>query len=262
MSAAPLLEAHEVTVRFSGIRALHEVSLRVQEGEIVGLIGPNGAGKTTFFNCLTGLLRPNSGHVRFAGADVTHAPPHRRARLGMARTFQRIELFGGMTVRDHLLVATRASAVRGGVLRDLAHRSGASEEEREACDTTLALLGLDEDADRPIEALSLGRGRLVELGRALMTRPRLLFLDEPSSGLDDNETAEVGRFLHAINRTQGVAIVLVEHDLDLVREVTQRLVCLDLGATIADGPPGEVLGDERVRRAYIGDVASTPEGGR
>jgi branched-chain amino acid transport system ATP-binding protein len=255
VSAAPLLDAHEVTVRFSGIRALREVSLAVAEGELVGLIGPNGAGKTTFFNCLTGLLRPNSGRITFAGTDVSHHSPQRRARLGMARTFQRIELFGGMTVRDHLLVAARARSVRGGVVRDLLHRSGPSADERDACDSILDVLGLAGDADRPIEALSLGRGRLVELGRALMTQPRLLFLDEPSSGLDAGETAEVGRVLQAINRDQGVAVVLVEHDLDLVREVTERLVCLDLGATIADGPPGEVLGDARVRRAYIGDLA-------
>jgi branched-chain amino acid transport system ATP-binding protein len=254
VTGAALLEAHEVTVRFSGIRALREVSLSVDEGELVGLIGPNGAGKTTFFNCLTGLLRPDSGRVRFGGTDVSRAPTHQRSRLGMARTFQRIELFSGLTVREHLLVAARAHRVRGGLLRDLLHRSGATEEEQEDCGTTLALLGLEDDADRPIESLSLGRGRLVELGRALMCRPRLLFLDEPSSGLDTNETVEIGRVLQTVNETSGVAILLVEHDLDLVRRVTRRLACLDLGARIADGPTAQVLADPAVRRAYVGDL--------
>jgi branched-chain amino acid transport system ATP-binding protein len=250
-----LLDAHEVTVRFSGIRALNHVSLTVGEGEFVGLIGPNGAGKTTFFNCLTGLLRPDSGRVAFAGADVSRAPAHERARLGMARTFQRIELFSGMSVRGHLIVAARAHRVRGGIVRDLIGRSRPTAEEEAACNATLELLGLADVADHPIEALSLGRGRLVELGRALMSGPRLLFLDEPSSGLDSNETAEVGRVLQLVNEARGVAILLVEHDLELVRQVTHRLACLDLGARIADGPTPEVLADPAVRRAYVGDLA-------
>jgi branched-chain amino acid transport system ATP-binding protein len=254
VSAGPLLDASGVTVRFAGIRALREVDLQVDAGELVGLIGPNGAGKTTFFNCLTGLLRPDGGRVRFAGQDVSTAPTHRRARLGMARTFQRIELFGGMSARDHLLVGARAHRVRGGVLRDLTLRSRPTSDESDACDETLELLGLTAVADRPIESLSLGQGRLVELGRALMCQPRLLFLDEPSSGLDTAETAEVGDTLVSVNEARGVAILLVEHDLDLVRRVTHRLACLDLGALIADGPTPEVLADPQVRRAYVGDV--------
>jgi branched-chain amino acid transport system ATP-binding protein len=249
-----LLDARGVTVRFSGIRALQAVDLRVAPAELAGLIGPNGAGKTTFFNCLTGLLRPDSGIVRFAGRDVSRAPAHLRARLGMARTFQRIELFGGLSVRDHLIVAARARRVRGGVLRDLARRSAPTDEEQSRCAETLALLGLDDVADQPIESLSLGRGRLVELGRALMAEPRLLFLDEPSSGLDANETADIGRVLQTVNEQRGTAILLVEHDLELVRQVTRRLVCLDLGAVIADGPTTDVLADPAVRRAYVGDL--------
>jgi branched-chain amino acid transport system ATP-binding protein len=249
-----LLEARGVTVRFAGINALTDVDLDVDAGELVGLIGPNGAGKTTFFNCLTGLQRPDRGHVRFADRDVSGAPPHRRARLGMARTFQRIELFSGMSVRDHLLVAHRAHRGHGGLLADLCGRSRPSAGELESCDATLDLLGLADDAHRPIEALSLGRGRLVELARALMCEPRLLFLDEPSSGLDTTETAEVGRVLELVNQQRGVAILLVEHDLDLVRQVTRRLACLDLGTVIAQGTPGAVLADAAVRRAYVGDV--------
>jgi branched-chain amino acid transport system ATP-binding protein len=250
-----LLEAQSVTKRFAGIRALHEVSLAVEAGEFVGLIGPNGAGKTTLFDCLNGNLHVDGGRVRFDGHDVTHLPTYRRARLGIGRTFQRIELFSGMSVRDHLLVAARSHRTRGSFFRDVVNLSRPTVDEREQTDQTLSVLGLTDDADRPIEALSLGRGRLVELGRALMTRPTLLFLDEPSSGLDTTETAEMATALEDVQRRQGTAILLVEHDLDLVRRVATRLYVLDLGRLIASGPTADVLADAAVRRAYLGDVA-------
>src|SRR3954468_2225389 len=160
--------------------ALQDVSLDVDEGEAVGLIGPNGAGKTTFFNCLLGLLRPDSGRVVFGGDDITRVAVYRRARLGFARTFQRIELFSGMTVRDHLLVAERARLGTGRFWKDVLNLSKPTAEEHERTQRTLELLGLSDVADRPVEVLSLGRGRLVEVGRALMTEPDLLLLDEPS----------------------------------------------------------------------------------
>ncbi len=250
-----LLEAVSVTKRFAGIRALNEVSLTLDSGEFVGLIGPNGAGKTTLFDCLNGNLHADGGRIRFDGHDVTHQPTYRRARLGIGRTFQRIELFAGMTVADHLLVAARAHRTRGSFFRDIVNSSRPTPDEREQVTATLDLLGLTADADRPIEALSLGRGRLVELGRALMTRPQLLFLDEPSSGLDTAETAEMATALEDVQREQGTTILLVEHDLDLVRRVAQRLLVLDLGRLIAEGPTAQVLADPAVRRAYLGDVA-------
>jgi branched-chain amino acid transport system ATP-binding protein len=250
-----LMDASSVTKRFSGIRALDDVSLHVDDGELVGLIGPNGAGKTTLFNCLNGVLRPDAGTVRFDDHDIHRLPTYSRARLGMGRTFQRIELFGGMTVRDHLLVAARARHKRGGLFRDLVRQSQPTAEERSQADATLELLGLSDDADRPIEALSLGHGRLVELGRALMIAPKLLFLDEPSSGLDTDETARLAAVLEQVNVERGVAILLVEHDLSMVRGVARRLYCLDAGRLIAEGPTAEVLGDPAVRRAYLGQVA-------
>ncbi len=248
-----LLEAAGVSKRFAGIMALDRVSVSVEADELVGLIGPNGAGKTTLFNCLYGGLRPDGGSVVFDGADITRAPMYRRSRLGIGRTFQRMELFGGMSVRDHLLVASRARDSRGGLIRDLTLRSRPTTGEQARSDEVLDLLGLTDHADRPIEALSLGAGRLVELGRALMTEPRLLFLDEPSSGLDTNETDEVSNVLEAVNREHGVAVVLVEHDVAMVRRVTSRLYCLDLGVIIAEGPTAEVLAAPDVRRAYLGE---------
>jgi branched-chain amino acid transport system ATP-binding protein len=170
----PLLVAEDITLRFAGITALADVSLTVNEREIVGLIGPNGAGKTTMFNCLSGALRPNAGSVRFAGVSIGGMPTHKRARLGMGRTFQRIELFSGMTVREHLVVAERSRRRNGALWKDILGIGGADAEEQARVDAMLELLGLTADAERPIEALSLGRGRLVEVCRALMTEPRLL----------------------------------------------------------------------------------------
>ena len=249
-----LLVAEGVTKHFSGLTALDSVSLTVEPGEVVGLIGPNGAGKTTLFNVLYGVIAPDHGRVTFLGHDVSSLPVHKRARLGIGRTFQRIELFAGMTVRDHLLVAERARRADGGLLRDLLGRSAPNDDERARAAAVLELLGLEDVADRPIESLSLGRGRLVELGRALMIEPTLLLLDEPSSGLDHHETDEMADVLEAIRAERGTAILLVEHDVAMVRKVTSRLYVLDFGQLIAEGPTAEVIGDAKVRQAYLGDT--------
>ena len=251
---ASLLDATSVTKRFSGLTALDAVSLSVGPGEIVGLIGPNGAGKTTLFNCLYGVITPDSGRVTFAGHDIGELPVHRRARLGIGRTFQRIELFVGMTVRDHLLVAERARRGDGGLVKDLLNRSRPTAEEQERVTATLDLLGLGDVAERPIESLSLGRGRLVELGRALMIEPQLLLLDEPSSGLDHRETDEMADVLDTVRSDRGTAILLVEHDVAMVRRVTQRLYVLDFGQVLAAGPTAKVIADQKVRQAYLGDT--------
>ncbi len=252
--ASLLLDARGVTKRFAGITALHAVDLHVAPNEFVGLIGPNGAGKTTFFNCLLGLLRPEEGTVRFDGRDVTRLPVYQRARLGFGRTFQRLELFTGMTVRDHFIVADRAHRNEGRLWKDLLNRSQPTAEERSRADAIIELLELGADADKPAEMLSLGRGRLVELGRALMTRPKLLLLDEPSSGLDVRETAALAARLVSVQQEHDFAVLLVEHDVEMVQSLVSRLYVLDFGTLIASGATDEVLGDDAVRKAYLGSA--------
>ena len=249
-----LLEANSVSKRFAGITALSAVSLEVDEGEIVGLIGPNGAGKTTFFNCLLGILKPDGGSVTFAGRDLTRVPTHRRARLGIGRTFQRIELFTGMTVREHFLVAERVRNCRGSLLKDLLCLGRPNADENQRSQAVIDLLGLTAVADRTVESLSLGAGRLVEVGRALMTQPKLLLLDEPSSGLDRDETAELARTLLTVHRDRGIAILLVEHDVEFVRGFVERVFVLDFGTLIASGETQAVFADSAVRKAYLGDL--------
>jgi len=250
-----LLVARGVRKTFAGIVALDDVDLEVEAGELVGLIGPNGAGKTTLFNCLLGITRPDRGSVGFAGRDLARMPVHRRARLGIGRTFQRVELFSGMTVRDHLLVAERARRGDGALWKDALGLGRPRRDELERSERTLELLGLADLADRPIESLSLGRGRLVEVGRALMTEPRLLMLDEPSSGLDRSETHALVATLREVHRQREVAVLLVEHDVDMVRGFVSRLYVMDFGRVIASGTTADVLGDELVRRAYLGEAA-------
>jgi branched-chain amino acid transport system ATP-binding protein len=249
-----LLDARRVTKTFAGITALNDVSLDVDEREIVGLIGPNGAGKTTFFNCLLGIVKLDAGTVIFDGRDLARVPTYRRARLGIGRTFQRIELFSGMTPREHFLVAERVRNGRGALWKDILFLGRPSADENARATAMLELLGIAAVADRPVESLSLGVGRLVEIGRALMTGPKLVLLDEPSSGLDRQETEALTVKLRAVQKEQGIAILLVEHDVDFVRSLVQRVFVLDFGTLIASGPTAEVFADDAVRRAYLGDL--------
>ncbi len=251
-----LLEARGVTKRFAGILALSKVDLEVGDGERVGLIGPNGAGKTTLFNCLLGITAMTEGEVIFEGKDISKLPVHRRARVGIGRTFQRIELFADCTVREHLLIAERVRNGTGSFWKDLIGRGRPTTAEIDRSDAVLDLLGLLDLADAPIETLSLGKGRLVEVGRALMTDPRLLLLDEPSSGLDRVETNALAETLRAVQAERGFAILLVEHDVELVSGFTERCCVLDFGRTIASGGTRDVLADPTVRRAYLGDMGA------
>ncbi|TDC72000.1 ABC transporter ATP-binding protein [Actinomadura sp. GC306] len=253
--AAARLEASGVTVRFGGLVALDGVDLAVPPGAVVGLVGPNGAGKSTLFAVLSGLLRPDAGRVRMGGEDVTRASAAARARRGLARTFQRPELFAGLTVRDHVVLADRVRRRGGGILRDLVtgggfRRPSAAEDERVAA--IIESLHLEDLQDREVSGLPLGACRLVEVARALATGPEVLLLDEPTSGLDGRETAELAATLRRVNADHGVSLLLVEHDVELVLGMCETVHVLDFGAMIRTGPPAEIRSDPAVRAAYLG----------
>ena len=249
-----LLEATGITKTFAGIVALSAVDVRVDPGERVGLIGPNGAGKTTLFNCLLGVISADEGSVVFDGRPLDGMSVNRRSRAGIGRTFQRIELFDETTVLEHLLIAERIRNGTGAFWKDLLGLGRPRADEIARCRELLELLGLDAVANDPIESLSLGQGRLVEVGRALVTDPTLLLLDEPSSGLDRQETSTLAATLRAVQAEKGFAILLVEHDVELVADFTARTYVLDFGTVIASGPRAETLADDAVRTASLGRV--------
>ena len=240
-----LLAVEQVVVHFGGVRALDEVDLAAEPAAVTGLIGPNGAGKTTLFNVICGLQVTDAGHVHLGEDVLDRQSPHHRARLGIARTFQRLEVFGSMTVRDNIRVAAE---VRRGWSRS--HRRGGVAP-LDRANELLERVGLVAVADERVEALPTGLARLVEVGRALAAEPRILLLDEPSSGLDEAETDAFGDLLLDLVR-DGLAILLVEHDVDLVMRVCSRIHVLDFGRVIAVGTPAEVQRDTNVQAAYLG----------
>jgi branched-chain amino acid transport system ATP-binding protein len=236
-----LLDIADVSVRFGGLLALSDVTLGADPGRITGLIGPNGAGKTTLFNVVTGLQRPTRGTVVLDGDNITDLPPYKRARRGLARTFQRLELFGTLTVRENVEVAA-SIASRWGTEKatpgTIAHR-------------LIERVGLGPVADVRTDALPTGQGRLVELARSLATRPRLLLLDEPASGQDVGETEHFAALLRDL-ANDGMGVVLVEHDMSLVMAVCDYIHVLDFGTLLAAGTPEEIRNDPAVLAAYLG----------
>ena len=236
------LEVRGVTVRFGGNVALDDVGFVAETGRVTGLIGPNGAGKTTLFNVVTGLLPPHAGRVLLDGRDVTGYRPARRARAGLARTFQQLELFGSLTVRENLRVAADLHRRWARTGADPAARTG----------ELLERLGLTEVADVRVDALPTGLARLVELGRALAIEPTVLLLDEPASGQDEPETRRFGALLREL-AGEGRAVVLVEHDVHLVMATCELVYVLDFGRVIASGTPAQVQRDEAVLAAYLGN---------
>jgi branched-chain amino acid transport system ATP-binding protein len=236
-----LLEIEEVSVQFGGLLAVDDASISVPAGCVTGLIGPNGAGKTTLFNVITGLQAPSRGHVILDEVDVTRRRPYRRARLGIARTFQRLEAFGSLTARENVLVA----------LEMRRRWATSSYDSGKVADELLERVGIARVADKRVESLPTGTARLVELARALATAPKVLLLDEPSSGLDEQETDALGALLHELT-AGGLGVLLVEHDMPLVMEACSFINVLDFGRIIAQGTPHEIQNDPSVQRAYLG----------
>ena len=239
-----LLDVNALTVRFGGHVALDDVKLDAEPGRVTALIGPNGAGKTTLFNAVCGLLSPSSGTIRLAGTDLTRLKPYKRARLGLARTFQRLELWSLLTVRENVQVAAELRARYGRDGRDRL-------DPRTEIEAIIERVGLSAKIDARVDELPTGQARLVEIARALATRPRVLLLDEPASGLDDSETYQLGRLLRELASEQ-IAILLVEHDVRLVMDVSDHVHVLDFGRIIAAGPPAQIRTDAAVLAAYLG----------
>ena len=231
-------------MKFGGAMALNSVDITARAGAITGLIGPNGAGKTTLFNCITGLLEPTSGVILLDDKEITDLPPFKRARGGVARTFQRLELFTSLTVRENIQVA-------GEIRNRWGSRRGRVDPSDE-CSRVLELMGLTHLADRDVSEIPTGMARRVEMGRALMTRPRILLLDEPASGQDEQETDEFGELLLHLCE-EGTAILLVEHDVSLVMKVCSFIQVLDFGRIIAAGTPSEIQTNQAVLDAYLGE---------
>jgi branched-chain amino acid transport system ATP-binding protein len=239
----PALEVSDVCMAFGGALVLSDVSLSVPAGAVTGLIGPNGAGKTTLFNVVSGLLEPRSGRVMIEGHEVTKAGPAARARRGLARTYQRLELFTSLTVRENIQVA--------GEIRNTWGRRGRIDVGAET-DRTIALMGLGDVAEREVSELPTARARVVEVARALMTQPRVLLLDEPASGQTEQETADFSQLLRQLVTERDLAICLVEHDVGLVMGTCELIHVLDYGEIIASGPPEQVKSDPAVVNAYLG----------
>jgi branched-chain amino acid transport system ATP-binding protein len=255
------LVAREITVKFGGLTAVTDATVEVPTGGFTGLIGPNGAGKTTMFNVISGFQEPTAGRVLFDDSDITGLPASARAKLGIGRTFQKLELFGRMTVFENLLVAAEAGSSRLDLVSDLLMLPKRHREERrcaEIADEMLRMLDIAWIRDRRASDVPIGIARALELGRALCTAPKLMLLDEPSSGLDYAETRTFGELLTRINQDMDIGILIVEHDMDLVMEVCRDIQVLDFGRMIARGSPSEIVADARVRTAYLGEEDDAP----
>jgi branched-chain amino acid transport system ATP-binding protein len=252
---AEQLVVRKINLSFGGLLALFDLSLELRRGEILAVIGPNGAGKTSLFNCISGRYKPQTGSITFEGTDITRLRPDRRAALGIARTFQNIELYRGMTVLDNLMCG-RHLLMKTGILAGGIYLGPAKKEEiahREVVEEIIDFLEIESIRKKPVGSLSYGLQKRIELGRALALEPKVLLLDEPMAGMNVEETEDLARFILDINQERGVSILLIEHDMGVVMDISDRVVALDFGRKLAEGTPSEVQKDSLVVKAYLGE---------
>jgi branched-chain amino acid transport system ATP-binding protein len=252
----PILELDNVSLRFGGVRAMTDVSCAVRPGELFSIIGPNGAGKTSTLNCISGRYTPTAGTIRFKGRDITGLTPNARADLGIGRTFQNLALFNGMSVLDNITVGRHHLMKRGFVRGMLYWIGGAREEEaehRRAVEEIIDFLEIQAIRNEPAGVLSYGLRKRVELARAVALRPELILLDEPMAGMNLEEKEDMARFIVDLNEEWGMTVVMIEHDMGVVMDLSHRVMVLDFGKKIAEGTPEEVQASEAVKHAYLGE---------
>jgi branched-chain amino acid transport system ATP-binding protein len=255
-----LLQIQDISKAFGGVQAVNRVSLDVNEGDLMSVIGPNGAGKTSLLNMISGFYHPDQGRIVLAGTEITHAAPSRIAERGVARTFQNIALFRGMTVLDNLMLG-RHVHMKTGVLGAFVYWGFAQREEvqhRKRVEDIIDFLRIQDLRKRPTGSLAYGLQKRVELGRALALDPKVLLLDEPMGGCNHEEKEDMARFILDVNEEWGTTVILIEHDMGVVMDISDRVAVLDMGTKIAEGTPDEVRANPQVIKAYLGDPKGTP----